>query len=110
MMLTALMSDVHGNAAALEAVLDDARDAGADDVVCLGDIAEGGPEPARCVALVRESAAAAIIGNCDGWLFNFDPAGVPPARAATGRWAIAELGEDGLAWLRGLPFSHRRDA
>ena len=61
----ALISDIHGNAEALERVLDDLRDVGADTVVCLGDVVGYGPEPGRCVELVYEHCDVCVLGNHD---------------------------------------------
>jgi putative phosphoesterase len=56
-----LCSDVHGNAPALEAVLDDP----ADHILCAGDLVHFGPQPERCIDLIRRHAAAAVQGNHD---------------------------------------------
>lgn len=61
----ALISDIHGNAEALERVLEHLRHVGADTVVCLGDIVGYGPDPARCVELVYEHCDATVLGNHD---------------------------------------------
>ena len=74
---TAVISDIHGNAVALRAVLQDIRDRGVEKIVCLGDIIGYGPDPIECVDLVREHCAWAIMGNHDfGVLYeptNFNP-------------------------------------
>ena len=49
MVLVALISDVHGNTVALEAVLDDISRREVDRVICLGDLAANGPDPAGAV-------------------------------------------------------------
>jgi putative phosphoesterase len=56
-----LCSDIHGNAAALEAVLDDP----VDHVLCAGDLVHFGPEPEMCIDLIRRRATAAVQGNHD---------------------------------------------
>lgn len=56
-----LCSDIHGNAAALQAVLEDP----ADHVLCAGDLVHFGPEPERCIDLIRRRATAAVQGNHD---------------------------------------------
>jgi diadenosine tetraphosphatase ApaH/serine/threonine PP2A family protein phosphatase len=64
----ALLYDVHGNLAALEAVLEDARAAGADRFLLGGDYALFGPWPAECVTALRELPEATWIrGNVDRW-------------------------------------------
>jgi predicted phosphodiesterase len=61
----ALLSDIHGNAEALERVLEDMRLHEMDTVVCLGDVVGYGPEPGRCVELVYEHCDLCVLGNHD---------------------------------------------
>jgi diadenosine tetraphosphatase ApaH/serine/threonine PP2A family protein phosphatase len=100
-----VLSDIHANWTALEAVLDDL--AGLEDVeevICLGDVVGYGPDPARCLDHVRDSGWPTLVGNHDractdptvlGW-FNADA-------AAAIRWSIAQLDAEQLGWLAGLP-------
>lgn len=60
-----LISDIHANRPALEAVLDDADERGLDAVYCLGDIVGYGADPAPCVDLVRRTCAGSVLGNHD---------------------------------------------
>jgi predicted phosphodiesterase len=53
-----LISDPHGNAVGLRAALDDLSTHGVDQIVCLGDVAQGGPQPAECLELVRAAGSA----------------------------------------------------
>jgi diadenosine tetraphosphatase ApaH/serine/threonine PP2A family protein phosphatase len=104
----AVISDIHANWQALEAVIADLPTV--DDVVCLGDLVGYGGEPVRCLDYVRRRGWLTLCGNHDlactdgyilGW-FNED--------AATAiRWTIGQLGPDRIAWLRDLPPSERRD-
>ncbi|MEM1423631.1 MAG: metallophosphoesterase family protein [Planctomycetota bacterium] len=65
-MKTAIISDIHGNASALRAVLADIDARGdVDRIVCLGDIIGYGPEPLACVDLVAERCAWSLMGNHD---------------------------------------------
>jgi diadenosine tetraphosphatase ApaH/serine/threonine PP2A family protein phosphatase len=61
----AIVSDIHGNRHAFEAVLDDAHAAGAEEVWCLGDVVGYGGDPNACVELTREHAAICLAGNHD---------------------------------------------
>jgi diadenosine tetraphosphatase ApaH/serine/threonine PP2A family protein phosphatase len=61
----AVLSDIHGNRHAFEAVLDDARRAGAEEVWCLGDVVGYGGDPNACVELTRAHAAICLAGNHD---------------------------------------------
>ncbi len=64
-MRVAVLSDIHGNRHALEAVLDDVAESGATDLWCLGDVVGYGADPNDCVALVQGSAALCLAGNHD---------------------------------------------
>jgi predicted phosphodiesterase len=64
----AIISDVHGNAVALEAVAADAARNEIAEIVCLGDLAVGGPQPREVLQRLRELGCRAVRGNADGWL------------------------------------------
>jgi predicted phosphodiesterase len=70
---TAILSDIHANFEALEAVLDDAHKQGVQRFVCLGDIVGYGPNPAECIDLVMKFAVC-VLGNHDQGAL-FDPEG-----------------------------------
>lgn len=101
-MKLAVLSDIHGNWQALEAVLEHAHDT--DAGICLGDVVGYGAEPARCVDEVRRRGWPTLVGNHDRattddriltW-FNADAATVV-------RWTREALGQDRLSWLAALP-------
>jgi predicted phosphodiesterase len=69
-MRIALISDIHANELALRAVLDDIRAIGADQTVCLGDVATLGAHPAVALRLIREAGCVCIIGNHDEFLLR----------------------------------------
>jgi len=64
-LLVALVSDIHGNRHAFEAVLAAARDAGAEQIWCLGDLVGYGADPDACVELAAEHCALTLAGNHD---------------------------------------------
>ena len=64
-MRVAIVSDVHGNRHAFEAVLDAVEAAGAEELWCLGDLVGYGAEPDACVELARRHAAICLAGNHD---------------------------------------------
>lgn len=68
----ALISDLHGNIRALDAVLADARRRGANRVVCLGDTATLGPRPREVLARLRTLEGPFIMGNHDDFLLDHD--------------------------------------
>ena len=69
-MRVALISDLHANEPALEAVLRDTRVQGVDQVVCLGDVATLGPRPDEILARLRDLGCVCILGNHDEFLFD----------------------------------------
>jgi predicted phosphodiesterase len=64
-MLVAILSDIHGNRHAFEAVLADVARSGAQETWCLGDLVGYGADPNDCVALAREHATICLAGNHD---------------------------------------------
>ncbi|MDO8612945.1 MAG: metallophosphoesterase family protein [Dehalococcoidia bacterium] len=95
-MRIAIVSDVHANLAALEAVLRHAQAPGPiDGIWCLGDTVGYGPQPSQCVARLREAGATLVAGNHD--------------RAATGKMGTEEFNPDAATaalWTR----DHLEDA
>src|SRR3954454_25393093 len=61
----ALLSDVHGNLPAFEAVLSDIRSTGVDPIWNLGDLVGYGAQPDECVALAKDACDLCLIGNHD---------------------------------------------
>ncbi len=103
-MLVAVLSDVHANLEALEAVLGEADRRGATAAVCLGDVVGYGPEPGPCVELVRARCTAVVAGNHDravspGENVEF----LPRDGQEAARLHRETLSEDHLAWLAALP-------
>ena len=76
--MRAILSDVHGNLEALEAVLADVDGlnggAGVDEIYCLGDVIGYGPDPCACIDLVRDRCKLTLLGNHDQASL-FDPEG-----------------------------------
>lgn len=96
-MRIALISDLHANMVALEAVLADAAANGAERVVCLGDIVSLGPEPRETLARLRDLGIPCVQGNHDPLAPD------PPCLAELEAWCEARLTPGELAWLRALP-------
>jgi predicted phosphodiesterase len=69
---TAIISDIHGNAVALRAVIAELDADAIDRAVCLGDVCQGGPKPGECVDLLAERGWPVVLGNADA--FVLDPA------------------------------------
>lgn len=72
--MRAIISDIHGNLEALQAVLSDIREQGIEDIYCLGDVIGYGPNPRECIDLVMKSCQVTILGNHDQAAL-FDPEG-----------------------------------
>lgn len=69
-MRLALISDIHGNLLALQAVLKAIEEDGADQTVCLGDVASLGPQPKECLGLIRDLGMPCIMGNHDAFMLD----------------------------------------
>lgn len=74
-MRIAVLSDIHGNCIALDRVLDELRRENVDQIVCLGDAIQGGPQPAQVVTRLRELDCAIVMGNADSWLLTGEETG-----------------------------------
>ncbi len=72
-MRIALISDIHGNLVALEAVLTDIKEEHPDQIVCLGDVAAIGPQPREVIAQLKALNCSVVMGNTDVWLLNPPP-------------------------------------
>ena len=107
----AIVSDVHGNLVALEAVIADLEHAAPDLVVQGGDLVIGGPRPAECVDRIREMGWPSVIGNIDTVVRDGLPSGIPPDLAKRldrqVSWAVERIGEDRVAWLQTPPMEWR---
>ena len=86
----AIISDIHGNFEALQAVLADIDEHHVESIYCLGDIVGYGPNPCECLATVRERCQLVLLGNHDqGALFDPDGFNVGAERAI--RWTREQL-------------------
>ena len=97
----AVISDIHGNVAALNAVLEDLRNRPYDSLVVAGDLVLSGPRPAESLDAIRNLGVPTIYGNTD--LLVFDEQHSEERLD----WVREKLGTDGLSYLKGLPFEHR---
>lgn len=120
-MRTAIVSDIHGNLTAFEAVLADIRQTSPDLVLHGGDLADPGSSPIEIVDRIRHLGWQGVMGNTDEMLIRPDSledfanqSSAPPALwAAIRQIALATrsaLGDERLAWLRGLPMVRIQDA
>ncbi|MED1601792.1 YfcE family phosphodiesterase [Alkalihalophilus marmarensis] len=104
----AFLSDIHGNATALEAVITDLNKKDVDHIVVLGDLSFRGPEPKRCLNLIRSLDASVVKGNADEWLVRGFNEGEVPKEALDGLnkerdWTLKRLNDEDLTYLSELP-------
>jgi len=105
-MRIAVISDVHGNLIALDAVLDDLRREQIDQIVALGDMIQSGPQPAEVVQRLRESNCSVVMGNSDAWLLSGVETGsesIPEERLkklhVVREWSLARLNQDDRSFI-----------
>ena len=103
----AIISDIHANIEALDAVLADAKAQGVDDIVCLGDVVGYNAAPSQCIRRVRELGCKVVKGNHDHYCsdpsVNLDD--FQPNAASVIEWTRRNISEDDTRWLSELPFT-----
>jgi diadenosine tetraphosphatase ApaH/serine/threonine PP2A family protein phosphatase len=105
-----VISDIHGNLHALEAVLEAVDGEAPDAIWCLGDLVGYGPQPNACCALVRERVDVCLVGNHDlAALGRLDLAEFQPDAATTARWTASVLEAGHREFLESLESTARRD-
>jgi predicted phosphodiesterase len=106
----AVISDIHGNLEALEAVLQDVPD-GVETVYCLGDVVGYGANPDECCDIVRESEMPVISGNHDLAVTDLetDLNWFNPVAAAAVVWTREHLSEENTEFLRTRPRTIQTD-
>ena len=102
-MHVAVISDIHGNRHALDAVLADADDRGCDEIWCLGDIVGYGADPNGCCATVRRFATVTLAGNHDLVATGaLSPESFSPDAATAAVWTRDALTTEHRTWLATL--------
>jgi predicted phosphodiesterase len=105
-MRLALISDMHGNRVALDAALADIDRVGVDGGVCLGDVAQGGPQPAEVIDRLRELGWPVILGNADDLLLQVpddSPEPVTEQQLAVREWTLSRLSAARLDLIAAFP-------
>ena len=92
----AIISDIHGNMPALDAVLDDIKHRNIKRIYCLGDLAGKGPSSAEVVDIIKESCEVVIKGNWDYYMTEQESNEVL-------MWHQKKLGVERLRYMKGLP-------
>jgi predicted phosphodiesterase len=109
-MRVAVISDIHGNFHALEAVLSELEREQPDEIWCLGDLVGYGPQPNRCCTTVAARAEICLAGNHDlGVLGAIDLADFSHDAARSALWTREQLDGDVRSWLEGLEPQGERD-
>jgi predicted phosphodiesterase len=102
-MRIAVISDIHGNCFALDAVLADLREHPADQLVCLGDAIQGGTQPVETVARLRALGCPIVLGNADAWLLSGVETSANETITERGRvtreWSLAQLSPADRAFI-----------
>ena len=105
-MRVAVISDMHGNDLAFETVEKDIQKQNVDQVVCLGDAIQGGPQPAAVVQRLRKLNCPVVMGNADAWLISGVETGdeaIPPERlrkmGEIRLWSLSQLAEDDMDFI-----------
>ncbi|AIK35859.1 phosphodiesterase [Bacillus pseudomycoides] len=94
----AVISDIHGNIPALEAVLKDIKLKGIERIVCLGDLVGKGPHSSEAIEIIRKECEHVVMGNWDDFITK-------PSDFETLQWHQKQLSEQQRNYLRELPFS-----
>lgn len=111
-MKTGIVSDIHGNLVALDAVLGDLRREGVDQVVCLGDVPAKGPYPHEVLERIRELGCVTVMGNTDASLLAVDLREQVEGLASDQRrlgeiflWNLEQLTSDDRRFMEGFPLT-----
>lgn len=100
----AVISDIHGNLAALQAVLERIDGLGVGSILCLGDIVGYGPDPGECIELIRSRGIPSVMGNHDQVAAGLaDPVYFNPAAREAILWTRGRLTRENAAYLADLP-------
>lgn len=108
-MRIAVISDMHGNDLAFEAVESDIKNQNVDQIVCLGDAIQGGPQPSQVVQRLRRLSCPVVMGNADAWLVSGEETGneeISPERlqrmGEVRHWSLSHLSEDDIDLITGF--------
>ncbi len=104
-MKIAVLSDIHSNVFALEAVIDDAKKQGAEQMLNLGDVFYGPIAPKATYDLLKEHDFVTIRGNQDRQIYEASQEEIDAN--PTMRFVLDALGEEPIYWIRSLPFDNQ---
>lgn len=103
----AIISDIHSNIEALDAVIEDARAQGVDDFVCLGDVVGYNAAPHECIQRIRELGCKVVKGNHDHYCSDpsVDLDDFQPNAASVIEWTRRNISAEDTQWLHNLPYT-----
>ena len=95
----AIISDIHANITALQAVLDDIKKRNITHIYCLGDLISKGVHPSEVIDLIKNECEVVLKGNCDEVMCT--------ENAKTKQfWTTVKIGEERIQYLKQLPIMH----
>lgn len=113
----AVISDIHSNIEALEAVMKNIRDQGVEEIICLGDVIGYGPSPIPCIDIAMENFSVTLSGNHE-WAIVNEPVGFNFVARRAAQWHQKVLkpswftfGKKKARWnfVKDLPTTHQKD-
>ncbi len=100
----AVIADIHANLVAFETTLSDIKTQGITDILCLGDVANFGPQPVETLELIREIACPIVMGNNDATLLEpIKPETLPEEKrwfAEVEAWCAEQFSDDHKSFIR----------
>src|SRR5919204_1650247 len=101
-MRIAFVADMHGNDIGFAAVVRELEREQFDEIICLGDVAQGGPQPVGVVNRLRELGCRCVLGNSDEFLLtlSFGREEITERVLDVGKWSREQLGDEGLEFHR----------
>jgi predicted phosphodiesterase len=108
----ALISDQHANDVAFRAVLEDVEQLGVEEIVCLGDVAQGGAEPAQTLERLAALGCETVLGNADALLLEVpadSPEPITEQLLEVREWTLSQLSPSHLEQIRSFTPVVRRE-
>ena len=111
-MRLALLSDQHGNDVAFRAALADVERLGVEEIVCLGDVVQGGTEPAQTLDRLAPLGCETVLGNADAFLLEIpadSPEPVTERQLEARAWTLSQLTTSHVDQIRSFSPIVRRE-
>src|SRR5207253_9016456 len=108
----ALLSDQHGNDVAFRAMLADVERLGVEEIVCLGDVVQGGSEPAQTLDRLAALGCETVLGNADAFLLEVpsdSPEPITERHLERREWTLSQLDASHLEQIRSFAPVVRRE-